>query len=746
MSTRFFWSALALGLSLLAGVPAAQAQRRPYIGYTYPAGGQQATTVRLKLGGQDLDGVNGITVTGTGVTARIVDYQRKLNPQEIQLLREQLAVLKKSAAAPSPAAMMADAAIRSVLPEAKTADAAVDPASLLTRVDRRIREWVQTPACSSISNIVFAEVTISPEAEAGPRELRVTTHRGVSNALVFHVGELFEYARKPMITASLHILGKEVLALRNRPDSEVEQRVSLPCTVNGQIAAREVNRYRFSATKGQRLVLSTQARQLIPYIADAVPGWFQPVLTLFDSTGREVAFADDYRFSPDPVILYQVEHDGEYVAEIRDSIYRGREDFIYRIAMGELPFITSIFPLGRTAEAVLPPSVEGWNLDDAGLRVLPALAAGGYTAAVQRMGVTSNRVPFVIERLPDAVEAEPNNVIAAAQKITLPVVVNGRIDRRNDVDVFCFTGKARTTVVVDIEARRLDSPLDSVVKITDAAGTVIAFNDDREDLTAGANTHPADSSLRATLPADGEYFVHIADTARQGGEEYGYRARISTPQPDFELRVAPSSLGLAMNTATGVNVYVARKDGFAAPIKIALKDPPAGLTAAPITLTGTQSVARLNLKAGPKPTNQPVVVTVTGSAKIGEEEVVREAIATEDRMQAFLWRHLVPASELQVLVFDPRHQPTPKRVPQKPATTAILAALPQPPPNVAASATASQPPAASPSSASAPAVPKPKFSKQQIAGRLQQLKLLFEEGLLTDEFYFEKVAECEASQ
>ena len=40
---------------------------------------------------------------------------------------------------------------------------------------------------------------------------------------------------------------------------------------------------------------------------------------------------------------------------------------------------------------------------------------------------------------------------------------------------------------------------------------------------------------------------------------------------------------------------------------------------------------------------------------------------------------------------------------------------------------------------------KPLFSKNQVSGRLRQLKLLFEEGLLTDEFYEAKVSECEAA-
>lgn len=43
------------------------------------------------------------------------------------------------------------------------------------------------------------------------------------------------------------------------------------------------------------------------------------------------------------------------------------------------------------------------------------------------------------------------------------------------------------------------------------------------------------------------------------------------------------------------------------------------------------------------------------------------------------------------------------------------------------------------------AAAKPKFTKQQITGRLRQLKLLYEDGLLTDDFYAAKVAECETS-
>ena len=102
----------------------------------------------------------------------------------------------------------------------------------------------------------------------------------------------------------------------------------------------------------------------MPYLADAVPGWFQAVLTLYDAAGKEVAYDDDFRFHPDPVLHYVVPNDGEYTVEIKDALYRGREDFVYRISIGELPFVTGIFPLGGKAGARTSVELSGWNLPD----------------------------------------------------------------------------------------------------------------------------------------------------------------------------------------------------------------------------------------------------------------------------------------------------------------------------------------------------------------------------------------------
>ena len=102
---------------------------------------------------------------------------------------------------------------------------------------------------------------------------------------------------------------------------------------------------------------------MIPYLADAVPGWFQASLTLFDAQGKELAYADHYRFHPDPVLHYVIPaRRPVYVSKSTTRSIAGREDFVYRVALGELPFITGIFPLGGRPGTQTAVELRGWNL------------------------------------------------------------------------------------------------------------------------------------------------------------------------------------------------------------------------------------------------------------------------------------------------------------------------------------------------------------------------------------------------
>ena len=129
----------------------------------------------------------------------------------------------------------------------------------------------------------------------------------------------------------------------------------------------------------------------------------------------------------------------EYVAAIYDALYRGREDFVYRMTVGELPFVTGIFPLGGPAGATTTVELKGWNLPETKLTVDNTHRSPGvYPVPAGKQQWVSNVVPFAVDTLPECLEQEPNDSPATAQQVTLPIIVNGRIDRPGDRDLFRF--------------------------------------------------------------------------------------------------------------------------------------------------------------------------------------------------------------------------------------------------------------------------------------------------------------------
>jgi hypothetical protein len=265
----------------------------------------------------------------------------------------------------------------------------------------------------------------------------------------------------------------------------------------------------------------------------------------------------------------------------------------------------------------------------------------------------SNAVPFAIGTLSEVFEKEGNNSLPTAQKVDLPLTVNGRIDPPGDTDVFRIEGRAGDRLVAEVCARRLDSPLDSVLKLTDARGQQLGFNDDCEDKASGLNTHHADSYLITTLPADGTYYLQLSDAQHQGGAEFGYRLRLSPPRPDFELRVVPPSLAVRPAVGGTLTVYALRKDGFTNDITVFLRDAPEGFKLSSGRISGTNDQVKVTLTVPFDAQPDPVNITLAGRAIIDGDAVVHQAVPASDMMQAFFYRHLVPAQSLEVAVLRP---------------------------------------------------------------------------------------------
>ncbi|MCY2926455.1 MAG: hypothetical protein NT031_13640, partial [Planctomycetota bacterium] len=205
-------------------------------------------------------------------------------------------------------------------------------------------------------------------------------------------------------------------------------------------------------------------------------------------------------------------------------------------------------------------------------------------------------------------------------------------------------------IVAEVLARRLDSPLDSVLQLTDASGKQLALNDDQDDKASALETHHADSLLTPALPADGTYYLRLADTQHKGGPEYAYRLRVSAPRPDFALRVTPSSVILRRGGSAPLTVHALRHDGFAGEITLALKDAPAGFTLGGAKLPAGQDSVRVTISGPPWPHDEPIPLHLEGRAVINGESVTRPGVPADDVQQAFSYRHLVPAGELTASV------------------------------------------------------------------------------------------------
>jgi len=101
-------------------------------------------------------------------------------------------------------------------------------------------------------------------------------------------------------------------------------------------------------------------------------------------------------------------------------------------------------------------------------------------------GLTNGRA-FFVSTLAETSEKEPNNTAAAPQDVTLPVVVNGRIERELDVDCFRFQAKAGQKFVAAILAHGMDSTVrvsfnrgwvDAGLELLDDQGKVLVAADD----------------------------------------------------------------------------------------------------------------------------------------------------------------------------------------------------------------------------------------------------------------------------
>lgn len=263
---------------------------------------------------------------------------------------------------------------------------------------------------------------------------------------------------------------------------------------------------------------------------------------------------------------------------------------LFGVNIEESPQLWTNFPLA--SPAVSPDPNKKPEKSKAYFELHPAadVVPGIYGMRVITPGGTTNLKLILIDDLPTVAEEKNNKTKAQAQKLKLPIAVEG-VYEDESFDYFQFHAEAGRRVSIEIVARRLGSPLDAVIRLLDAQGHELAYSDDDEALGA-------DPRFTYKFKQAGDYVLEVRDIRYKGNADHAYRLRIG----DFPLLTAPYPAAVPVGTTaaiepTGVDLgplepvrLVVAKNEPAAVLPLALKYPKgqgSGFTAAVVS-SGTE--------------------------------------------------------------------------------------------------------------------------------------------------------------
>jgi hypothetical protein len=148
------------------------------------------------------------------------------------------------------------------------------------------------------------------------------------------------------------------------------------------------------------------------------------------------------------------------------------------------------------------------------------------TRIMTRLGISSSRA-FCVGTVPEVMQTKPNTTLATALELPLNSICNAVMSSRA-ADHYVFAARKGQRVVVDCATRGIDSKLDAVLIIADAAGRDLVV-----ERRGGA--------LDFTVPEDGRYVIKVHELTFNGGPAYYYRLALSELPADALVTRLPST-------------------------------------------------------------------------------------------------------------------------------------------------------------------------------------------------------------
>jgi len=465
---------------------------------------------------------------------------------------------------------------------------------------------------------VKVTLAIAADCRLGEHGMRLRTAMGVSNLRTLSIGAMPDVA--------------EV-----EPNSEFEtpQQINLDVTVNGVVTNEDVDYYLINATKGQRITAEIEGIRL-------GNTFFDPYVAIMDMNRFEIASSDDDALVyQDGVASILAPEDGTYIVQVRESAYGGSGACTYRLHVGTFPRPRAVYPAGGQFGQAID---VRWLGDPAGERAetvtLPAEAPTNFGLFAQdEHGIAPSSNLFRLSPLENTLEAEPNNAPAEATAFIAPGAVNGIIQEENDVD--CFKFKATKGQVFDIRvmARKLRSPLDSVLNVNRIGGAGVAGNDD---------SGGPDSYLRFTAPEDDEYVITIRDHLKRGGPAFVYRCEVAPVERRLTMglpqrqQYVDTTVSVPKGNRTALLISASRAD-FGGELNLTMPNLLPGVTMQTVTIRANRNDVPVLLEAAPEAALAGETVDVVGrlvdESQNLEGHLVQMTSLVRGRNNIQVWQH-----------------------------------------------------------------------------------------------------------
>ena len=460
---------------------------------------------------------------------------------------------------------------------------------------------------------VFIQVDIAEDAPVGAHSLRLLTEWGLSGPVTLVVSE-----------------GRNVVPEQPEPhqDPESAQLLEPPANLHGRIGRNgEVDFYAFEVLENQELQFEVLAAggilpgspihfrdpELILYQPSR--GWFPGKVRRLETRVESTVFLLPKEGGIlRPRLRHRFGNGGRYLVAVGSLAQKGGPGHNYQLR---------IAPVGSSARqgedhwTRIGPARDApllhWRERGFGreihpgrrqqLRVRGAAVPEGNPDAVPAGEDTQKPGPSdsgsggqnrPLAAYPSLVESEPDEIPELASAISLPVILEGRIDAPGDLDHFRFAVEAGQRVAFEIQTvDRMFPELSPWLEVLDASGKTVCSNIYRNVENNSAYWQKfLQSKTIFTFEEGGDYILRLRDlTSRRGGKGFTYRVLVRPQVPHIGVvsLAGGDHINLVPGESRTLKLTLEREEGLDQMVTLHLENLPPGIQVFPTVVPEQES-------------------------------------------------------------------------------------------------------------------------------------------------------------